>query len=108
MGAGGGQGESPRKESYSAVKVSAIVRGSRVPAERADKVPAKEVRSSIVQADPSVGSRRGEAPAAKNNTLRSVHFVRLTHLTLKHKLEISMQPPYHTTHLTQHLILRTH
>jgi len=38
---------------------------------------------------------------SKNNTLRSVRSVRLMHLTLKRKSQIRMQPPYHTTHLTQ-------
>jgi len=33
---------SPGEESHSAVEVPAIVRASRVPAEGADKVPAKE------------------------------------------------------------------
>jgi len=41
------------------------------------------------------------AVISKNNTLRSVRSVRLMHLTLKRKSRIRMQPPYHTTHLTQ-------
>jgi len=43
------------------VKVPAIVSGSRVPAEGADKVPAKGGHSSTVQADLTVGSGRGKA-----------------------------------------------
>jgi len=42
------------------VEVPAIVRGSRVPAEEADKVPAKEGRSSTVQADLTRGERERE------------------------------------------------
>ena len=42
------------------MKVPAIVGGSRVPAEEADKVPAKEGRSSTVQADPTRGKRERE------------------------------------------------
>jgi len=42
------------------VKVPAIVMGSRVPAEDADKVPAKEGRSSSVQADLTRGKREEE------------------------------------------------
>jgi len=42
------------------VKVPAIVRGSRVPAEGAGKVPAKEGRSSTVQADLTRGERERE------------------------------------------------
>jgi len=42
------------------VKVPAIVRGSRVPAEGADKVPAKEGSSSRVQADLTRGKRERE------------------------------------------------
>jgi len=42
------------------VKVPAIVRGSRVPAKEADKVPAKEGCSSTVQADPTRGKREGK------------------------------------------------
>jgi len=42
------------------VEVSAIVRGSRVPAEEADKVPAKDGRSSTVQADLTRGKRERE------------------------------------------------
>jgi len=38
---------------------------------------------------------------SKNNTLRSVHSVHLTHLTLERKSRTRTQPPYHTTHLTQ-------
>jgi len=39
------------------VEVPAIVRGSRVPAKEADKVPGKERRSSTVQADLTRGNR---------------------------------------------------
>jgi len=42
------------------VEMPAIVRGSRVPAEEADKVPAKEGGSSTVQADPTRGKREEE------------------------------------------------
>jgi len=42
------------------VEVPAVVRGSRVPADEADKVPAKEGRSSTVQADPTRGKREWE------------------------------------------------
>jgi len=42
------------------VKVPAMVVGSRVPAEEADKVPAKEGRSSTVQADLTRGKRERE------------------------------------------------
>ena len=42
------------------MEVPAIVRGSRVPAEEADKVPAREGRSSTVQADLTRGKREGE------------------------------------------------
>ena len=42
------------------MEVPAIVRGSRVPAEGADKVPAKEGRSSTVQADLTCGKRERE------------------------------------------------
>jgi len=42
------------------VEVPAIVRGSRVPAGEADKVPAKEGRSSTVQADLTRGKREWE------------------------------------------------
>ena len=40
------------------MKVPAIVRGSRVPADGADKVSAKEGRSSTVQADLKGGKRK--------------------------------------------------
>jgi len=59
-GAAGGRGESPSEGSNSAVQVPAIVRGSRVPAEEAGKVPAKEGRSSTGQADPMCGKRDRE------------------------------------------------
>jgi len=42
------------------VEVPAIVRGSRVPAKEADKVPAEEGRSSTVQADLTHGKRERE------------------------------------------------
>ena len=42
------------------MEVPAIVRGSRVPAEEAGKVPAKEGCSSTVQADLTRGKREGE------------------------------------------------
>jgi len=42
------------------VEVPAIVRGSRVPAEEADKVPANEGCSSTVQADLTRGKRERE------------------------------------------------
>ena len=42
------------------MEVPAIMRGSRVPAEGADKVPAKEGCSSTVQADPTRGKREEE------------------------------------------------
>ena len=42
------------------MKVSAIVRGSRVPADEADKVPAKEGRSSTVPADLTRGKQERE------------------------------------------------
>jgi len=42
------------------VEVPAIVRGSRVPAGEADKVPAKEGHSSTVQADLTRGKRERE------------------------------------------------
>jgi len=42
------------------VEVLAIVRGRRVPAKGADKVPAKEGRSSRVQADLTRGKREEE------------------------------------------------
>ena len=42
------------------MEVPAIVRGSRVPAEEADKVPAKEGRSSTVQADMTRGKQEEE------------------------------------------------
>jgi len=38
---------------------------------------------------------------SKNNTLRSVRSVRLTHLTLERKSRTRTQPPYHTMRLTQ-------
>ena len=38
---------------------------------------------------------------SKNNILRSVRSVHLTHLTLEPKSRTRTQPPYHTTHLTQ-------
>jgi len=41
--------------------VPAIMRGSRVPADRADQVPAKAGCCSTVQVDPTLGSRRGKA-----------------------------------------------
>jgi len=41
-GAGGGRRESPSEASHSAVEVPAIVRGSRVSAKKADKMPAKD------------------------------------------------------------------
>jgi len=41
-------------------RVPAIVSGSRVPAKEADKVPAKEGRSSTVQADLTRGKREEE------------------------------------------------
>jgi len=44
------------------VKVSAIVRVSRVPAKEADKVPAKEGCSSSVQAELTRGKRERESP----------------------------------------------
>jgi len=37
---------------------------------------------------------------SKNNTLRLVRSVHLTHLTLKRKSRIRTQLPYHTSHLT--------
>jgi len=37
---------------------------------------------------------------SKNNTLRSVRSVHLTHLTLKRKSRIRTQPPNYTSHLT--------
>jgi len=42
------------------VRVPAIVMGSRMPADWADQVPAKEGRSSMVQADPPRGKRKRE------------------------------------------------
>ena len=42
------------------MEVPAIVRGSRVPAEGAGKVPAKEGHRSTVQADPTRGKRERE------------------------------------------------
>ena len=42
------------------MEVPAIVRGSRVPAKGADKVPAKEGCSSTVQADLTRGKRKEE------------------------------------------------
>jgi len=42
------------------VEVLAIVKGSRVPAEEADKVPAKEGRGSKVQVDLTPGKREEE------------------------------------------------
>ena len=42
------------------MEVPAIVRGSRVPAKEAGKVPAKEGRSSTVQADLTRGKRERE------------------------------------------------
>ena len=63
---GGGRRESPSEESHSAVEVPAIVMGSRVPAEEADKVPAREGRSSTVQADLTRGKREREgSPKSK-------------------------------------------
>jgi len=47
-------------ESHSAVEVPPIVRGSKVPANGADKVPAKEGCSSTVQADLTRGKREEE------------------------------------------------
>jgi len=38
---------------------------------------------------------------SKNNTLRSLHSVHLTHVTLERKSRTRTQSPYHTTHLTQ-------
>ena len=38
---------------------------------------------------------------SKNNTLRSVRSVHLTHRTLERKSRTRTQPSYHTTHLTQ-------
>jgi len=47
-------------ESHLAVEVPAIMRGSRVPAAEADKVPAEEGRSSTVQVDLTRGKREEE------------------------------------------------
>ena len=52
--------EPPSEESHLAVEVPAIVRDSMVPAEEAGKVPAKEGRSSTVQADLTRGKREEE------------------------------------------------
>ena len=38
---------------------------------------------------------------SKNNILRSVRSVHLTHLMLERKSRTRTQPPYHTTNLTQ-------
>jgi len=38
---------------------------------------------------------------SKNNTLRSVRSVHLTHWTLERKSRTRTQPSYHTMHLTQ-------
>ena len=43
------------------MKVPAVVRGGRVPAAAADKVPAKEGGSSTVQADLTRGKREEES-----------------------------------------------
>jgi len=51
------------------VKVPAIVRGSRVPAEMAGKVPAKEGCSSTVQAD-LTGGKREEEGSPNNREVR--------------------------------------
>ena len=48
------------------MKVPAIVTGSRVPARVAGKVRAKEGGSSIVQLDPTVGSRKRKARQTTN------------------------------------------
>jgi len=50
------------------VEVPAIVKGSRVPAEEADKVPAKEGRSRTVQVDLAVGSGSGKARQRPRST----------------------------------------
>ena len=50
------------------MEVPGIVRGSRVPAEEADKVPAKEGRSSTVEADLAVGSGSGKARQRPRST----------------------------------------
>jgi len=47
-----------------------MVRGSRVPAEAAGKVPAKEVRSSSVQAD-LIAWEAGERQLAKDREVRT-------------------------------------
>ena len=57
--------EPPGEESHSAVEMPAIVRGSRVPADAAGKVPAKEGCSSMVQADPTRGKREEGGGLAK-------------------------------------------
>lgn len=58
---GEGPGGSPSEDSHSAVLVTAVVRGSGVPAKGEDKVLANEGRSSIVQVDLTVGSGRRKA-----------------------------------------------
>ena len=50
---------------------------------------------------PSMHSLSPTPFISKNNTMRSVHSVHLTHLTLERKSRTRTQPPYHTTHLTQ-------
>ena len=52
------------------MEVPAIVRGSRVTAEEADKVPAKEGRSTTVQADLTDG-RREEEGLPNNREVRT-------------------------------------
>ena len=70
MGEGEGRGESPSDESHSAVEMPAIVMGSWVPAEGADKMPAKEGRSSTVQVDLTRG-KWAEEGSPNNREVRT-------------------------------------
>jgi len=73
VGEGEGRGESPSEESLSAVEMPAIVRGSRVPANAADKVPGKEGCNSTVQADLTRGKleREGSPNNREGRTRRT-------------------------------------
>jgi len=61
---------SPGKESHSVVEVPAIVMRSWVPAEEADKVPAKKGYSSTVEAD-LTGGKREEEGSPNNREVRT-------------------------------------
>jgi len=88
-------------------KLKDIVLEFRVTKGTQDKVDKqqKEIRHQkalvIEQVAPSLLHRMRDDNISKNNTLRSVRSVRLTHLTLERKSRTRTQPPYHTMCLTQ-------